>query len=186
VQGTYEGLGTRSKLDLVTSPAGDFHVDSPQEASYTFSARPGGGCRDAVTNALLRFPFSLNLPAVNTTTVNAIALLTMPAAGDPAVAKAHDAGRAAGGHAPAYLWRRAYRLVGYDPDELGVRAGGAGRGRVRARVSLQASRRQACGLLISSESRSTLLYMALFPGQSTCPLPMIPRPAAPTHGRLTF
>jgi hypothetical protein len=114
-------LNTGEALDLVTNSIGAFAVDNPMVASYRFSpSLDGSVCKDSVTNATLRFPFSLHAPAVNTTVINAISLLTVPASSDPAVFQAYG-GSVTNGHAPAYLWKHAYKLVGYDSQALGVR-----------------------------------------------------------------
>jgi len=119
-QGTYEALLTGDKMDLVTDALGAFQVEEPQLAQYRFSAAlPGSVCKDAVTGAIIRFPLSLYVPPVVSTAVTSVALLTVPAADDPSVAQMYD-GKVTDGRAPHYLWTHAYKLFGYDANELGV------------------------------------------------------------------
>lgn len=120
LQGTYEALLTGDVLDLTTDALGAFVVKSPQLAQYTFSNALGGSmCKDAITGAIIRFPMSLRVPAVNSTVINPIALLTVPAADDPSVARRYN-GQQSDGPAPPYLWAHAYKLLGYDATALKV------------------------------------------------------------------
>jgi hypothetical protein len=119
-QGAYEALLTGDKLNLTTNSLGAFSVATPQLAHYRFgSDLPGSLCKDAITNATIRFPMALFVPGINSTVINAIALLTVPVATDPAVTKLYS-GKATDGRAPAYLWTQAYKLVGYDAADLNV------------------------------------------------------------------
>lgn len=84
------------------------------------SPPPPAQCtQDAVTGTTIRLPMTLNIPAVPSTVVNSIALLTVPAAADGAVTKAYG-GSASDGVAPAYLWTHVYKLFGYDAAALDV------------------------------------------------------------------
>lgn len=124
-KGAYEALLTGDRADLATDGLGAFSVAGPRLARYYFSAAlPGSVCKDAVTGVVVRLPMALYVPAVDSTVVNAIALLTVPAAADPTVAALYattgTATAAAAGRAPPHLWRHAYRLFGYDGPALGV------------------------------------------------------------------
>lgn len=103
-------------------------MDNPQLALYRFSnALPGSACRDAITGATVRFPMALYVPPVQSTAINPVSLLTVPAADDPTVARRYN-GRPSDGRAPHFLWTHAYKLFGYDATELGV-SGGCARAR---------------------------------------------------------
>ena len=121
-RGTYEALATSARVEVETDDVGVFSVDTaPGVGRLRFSASlPGSACRDGVTGAAVRFPFVVHLPPVASTAVTPIALLTVPAADDPAVARRHGGHAAAAGGAPPYLWAHAYALVGYNADALGA------------------------------------------------------------------
>lgn len=125
-QGTYTPLATGVAEDLTTDGLGAFSVTRPQAARYQFGGTlPGAACRDALTNATVRVPLVVYLPPLNSTVVNAIALLTVPALSDAAVAARYP--RANG--LPTYLARHVYGMFGYSEAALGVRWGaGWGRG----------------------------------------------------------
>ncbi len=120
--------------------------------------------QDAVTGVAISFPMTLYLPPIDTTVVNPIALLTVPAASDAAVTKAYN-GKPSDGRAPAYLWTRAYALFGYDESKLGV-GWGRGPGCTRAAALLAA----CC------ESRTTQQQQS-FAARPISPTPLTP----PTH-----
>ena len=136
-QGTYEALATGKKHHLSTDALGGFEVPEPQLGLYRFSnALPGSACRDAITGATVRFPMALYVPPVTSTAITPIALLTVPAAEDPAVTRMYN-GRPQDGRAPHYLWTQAYKLFGYNADELQARGAvltglGLARGATRA------------------------------------------------------
>lgn len=120
MQGTFEALLTGDKLALTTESLGAFEVANPQLGEYRFSSGLEGSlCTDAVTGATVRFPMSLYVPRASSTAITAISLLTVPAADDSYVPALYN-GTASDGRAPAYLWRHAYKLFGYDAGALGV------------------------------------------------------------------
>lgn len=119
-QGTYTPLATGQAEGLVTDALGAFSVPRPQVARYHFGATaPGSACRDALTNATVRVPLVVYLPPLNSTVINAIALLTVPAMSDPTVAPRYP--KASGG-VPTYLAGHVYGLFGYNETALGVRS----------------------------------------------------------------
>jgi hypothetical protein len=119
-QGTYEAVLTGDKLDLTTDNMGAFEVANPQLGLYRFSsALEGSQCTDAITGVTVRFPFSLYVPPVIATAINAISLLTVPVADDATVTALYK-GKVTDGRAPQYLWTHAYKLFGYDATKLAV------------------------------------------------------------------
>ena len=113
-------MSTGETQALTTDKLGVFSVVDPLVASYRFSsALPGSECTDAIIKAVVRFPMALYLPTANSTVINSIALLTVPAADDATVAKRYTA-VSAQGRAQAYLWKFVYGMFGYDADALGV------------------------------------------------------------------
>jgi hypothetical protein len=77
---------------------------------------PGSVCRDAISNVLVTFPMTVQLPATHKAAVTAISLLTRPASRDPEVVQQlGDMSRL-----PASLWNYAYSLLGYDASKSKV------------------------------------------------------------------
>ena len=106
-------MSTGETQALTTDKLGVFSVVDPLVASYRFSsALPGSECTDAIIKAVVRFPMALYLPTANSTVINSIALLTVPAADDATVAKRYTA-VSAQGRAQAYLWKFVYGMFGY-------------------------------------------------------------------------
>jgi hypothetical protein len=107
LQGMYAPeLAADVRLPVTTDAGGRFVVDRPALAKYTFASTGAGACRDAVMLSDLQFPVSIVLPPVESATVTAIALLTVPAA------------RSAWANAtlPQPLWEDVYAMFGYYND----------------------------------------------------------------------
>lgn len=107
LQGVYAPeLAADVSLPITTDAGGRFVVDRPALAKYTFASTGAGVCQDAVMLSDLQFPIHIILPPVESATVTAISLLTVPAA--------RSSWALANATLPQQLWAGVYGLFGYD------------------------------------------------------------------------
>lgn len=119
LQGEYADLDTpTARQNLTTNQFGQFAVESPRPATYTFAPQDGylDQCIDASTGVKVTFPMHLKLPVVRRTVVTAISLLTVPASAD----YANDPISATNDSTSRQLWNSVYGMFGYDADALKV------------------------------------------------------------------